>query len=342
MTPRRGDDPAPGVAAEWARVRSPAALGNHTRTPPTALILGDHTGHLPLALHETGHTVTRWSRHLTRNQRCAPWPPAGPFTEVWVRMPRSSLEAAMLLHAAAARVPNRGQLLLYGANGEGIRSAARHFPKGTTAPQPLLIKRRCRVLAAARITSPPRPDGLDAWQILAPIDWGMGARDWTFYPGVFACGRLDAATALLIDHLPTTPSSARVLDFGAGTGIISAAILERHPAVRVVLLDRDAIALVAASRNVAGGTRVLGSGLAHVQGPFDLIVSNPPVHRGRAQTLQTVEALILDAPGVLSARGMIMLVAQRRLPIPSLLKRSFRNVRTVADRGPFRVWRAAK
>ena len=321
-------------------MRPPTPPGDDTGTPPTVLILGDPTTHLPLALQDTGHTVTRWSRHLTRGQRCAPWPPAGPFSEVWVRMPRSSLEATMFLHAAAVRIPDGGKLFLYGANGEGIRSAARHFPDGTEPPRPLLIKRRCRVLAATRIAAPPRTDGLDGWEIRSPVDWGTGERKWTFYPGVFACGRLDAATALLIDHLPPLPSGARVLDFGAGTGIIAAAIRERCPAAQVVLLERDAIALVAAARNIGGATLVLGTSLAHVQGPFDLIISNPPVHMGKAQSLQTVEALIRDAPGVLSPRGMIMLVAQRRLSIPSLLGRPFRGLRTVADRGPFRVWAA--
>ncbi len=328
------------VAAEWARTCPPAPPGVNVVTPPAALVLGDPTAHVAGARRATGHIVTRWSQHLAPDQQCSPWPPDGPFTEVWVRMPRSSLEAAMLLHAAAARVLDGGQLFLYGAGGEGIRSAARHFPEGTTAPRPVLIKRRCRVLAAMRTAAPPRTDGLDSWETRAPVDWGAGEREWTFYPGVFAHGRLDAATALLIDHLPHIPADTRVLDFGAGTGIIAAAVLQRRPAADVVLLERDAIALAAAARNVAAGARVLGSGLAQVRGPFDLIVSNPPVHIGKAQSLGTLQALIRDAPSALSVGGTITLVAQRRLPVPSLLKRSLSGVRTVADRGPFRVWAA--
>lgn len=338
MTRRRGSDHAPAVAAQWARIRPPAVSGGGA--PPTALILGDPTACLARALHATGHTVTRWSRHLVDGQHCSSWPPDGPFAEVWVRMPRSSLEAAMLLNAAASRVLDRGQILLYGANGEGIRSASRHFPQGTTVPRPLLVKRRCRVLAARRTAAPPRADGLDSWETRAPVDWGTGEREWTFYPGVFAYGRLDAGTALLIEHLPPVPAGARVLDFGAGTGAIAAAVLERRPTAEVVLLERDIIALAAAARNVAGAARVLGSGLAQAQGSFDLIVSNPPLHIGKAQSLETLEALVRDAPGALSPRGMIALVAQRRLHVPPLLRRSFRRVRTVADRGSFRVWAA--
>jgi len=133
---------------------------------------------------------------------------------------------------------------------------------------------------------------------------------------------------------------ARVLDFGAGTGVIAAAVLACSPGARVVLLERDAIALVAAARNVPGGTLVLGTGLAHVEDRFDLIVSNPPIHAGSAQSLATVEALIREAPGAVAPGGSMMLVAQRRLPIPRLLGASFRNIRTVADRGPHRVWAA--
>ena len=333
MSRRSGETPSQ-VAAEWAHARP------RPDPPATSLILGDPAPHLARALHDCGHTVTRWSRHLTRGQRCAPWPPAGPFGEVWVRMPRSSLEAAMLLHAAAARIDDGAQLHLYGAGDEGIRSAGRHFPPGTAPTRPVLIKRRCRVLAAKRTAAPAREDALDRWQIRTPVDWGAGKRQWTFFPGMFASGRIDPATALLIEHLPTVPAGARVLDFGAGSGVIAAAVLARTPGARVVLLERDAIALVAAARNVPGGTLVLGSGLGHVEGRFDLIVSNPPIHAGSAQSLTTVEALIREAPGALAPGGAMVLVAQRRLPIPRLLGASFRGVRTVADQGPHRVWAA--
>lgn len=255
-------------------------------------------------------------------------------------MQRSSLEAAMLLHAAAARIEDCGELHLFGAGNEGIRSAGRHFPSGTASPRPVLIKRHCRVLAATRIAAPPREDGLDSWEIRAPIDWGAGEREWTFYPGMFANGRIDPATALLIEHLLPVVAGARVLDFGAGTGVIAAAVLAGCPGAHVVLLERDAIALVAAARNVPEGTLVLGAGLGHVQGRFDLIVSNPPIHAGSAQSLATVETLIREAPATLEPGGSMMLVAQRRLPVPRLLGASFRDVRTVADRGPHRVWAA--
>ena len=328
------------VAAEWARARSrtdTAATSRHA----TALVLGDPAPHLARALEDSGRRVTRWHRLLTPGQLCTPWPPPGPWGEAWVRMPRSSIEAAMFLHAAATRVPNGASVHLFGANNEGIRSAARHFPVGTDDPRAALVKRRCRVLVATRRSPPPRPDGLDSWEIRAPVDLGTGERDWIFYPGVFACGRLDPATALLADCLEEVPARARILDFGAGTGPVAAAVLERAgPETEAVLLDADAISLAAAAHNVPGGTTVLGDGVSDVTGPFDLIVSNPPIHAGRTWSLRTVQALIGDAAGVLQPGGRLVLVAQRRLPVGRLLESALGAVRTVGDRGPFRVWTA--
>lgn len=340
MTPPRGDFASP-VAAEWARSRARRETPRE-KDLPGALVLADPAPHLAHALEESGWKVTRWHRFLTPGQHCSPWPPPGPFDEVWVRMPRSSLEATMLLHAASARVEDGASIHLFGAGDEGIRSAAKHFPSGTGAVQTALIKRRCRVLAAAREASPSRADRLDSWETRVPIDWGAGPRDWIHYPGVFAHGRLDPATALLIDRLlPRASAGARILDFGAGTGPLAAAALERAGnGAEAVLLDPDAISLAAAARNVPVGNPVLGRDLEAVSGPFDLIVSNPPVHAGRPQSLRTVEAFIREAPRVLARKGELIMVAQRRMPVGDLLVRSFSRVRTLADRGPFRVWTA--
>ena len=250
----------------------------------------------------------------------------------------------MLLYAAAGRVGDRAPIFLFGAGRDGIRAAAKRFPPGTSPSRTLLVKRRCRLLRAIRLAPPPRRDDLTAWEVSGSVDWGAGERRWTFYPGVFACGRLDPATELLARALgagPALPPGCRILDFGAGTGILAAAALDKAgPGATVHLLDPDAISLAAAARNVPSATQVLGAGTEAVEGPFDLIVSNPPVHEGRRESLRTVAELAAGAPRLLARGGRLLLVALRKLPVGELLRRHFKRVATVADEGAFRVWSA--
>ncbi len=249
----------------------------------------------------------------------------------------------MLLHAAAARVPDGGDVFLYGAGNEGIRSAAKHFPAGMETPRAVLVKRRCRVLHAERLRRPPRKDGLAAWAVQAVVDWGTGVREWTFFPGVFACGRLDPGTELLARHLRRTPPGSRILDYGAGTGVLAAAALERSgPDSEAVLLEPDAISLAAAARNVPGCKAVLGRGPGAASGRFDLIVSNPPLHEGRRRHAGPLKSLATRAPELLARGGRLLVVTQRQLAAGTLLRRRFAAVRVVARNDAFQVWAAAR
>jgi release factor glutamine methyltransferase len=74
----------------------------------------------------------------------------------------------------------------------------------------------------------------------------------------------------------------RVVDVGTGSGAIALAIADECPAARVVAVDlsEDALALAAENLRRTGlGDRVelrLGDLLDGLDGPFDLVVSNPP------------------------------------------------------------------
>jgi release factor glutamine methyltransferase len=74
----------------------------------------------------------------------------------------------------------------------------------------------------------------------------------------------------------------RVLDVGTGSGAIALSLADEHAGARVTAVDRSAEALALAEANrersgVEGRVRVLqGDLFAGVNGPFDLVVSNPP------------------------------------------------------------------
>jgi release factor glutamine methyltransferase len=74
----------------------------------------------------------------------------------------------------------------------------------------------------------------------------------------------------------------RVLDVGVGSGAIALAIAEEHSGARVLAVDSSGAALALAGMNLAAssvnGRLQLRQGdlLAGIEGPFDLVVSNPP------------------------------------------------------------------
>jgi 16S rRNA (guanine1207-N2)-methyltransferase len=180
---------------------------------------------------------------------------------------------------------------------------------------------------------------LDAWKSLHVMDYPMLPRDWVSYPGVFAGGHLDAGTRLLVDALPNFPSGARVLDYGCGSGVVGGVASSRTNDLEVDLLDIDAVSLEAARINVPSGRALLCDGLPSVgKELYDAILSNPPFHRGKREDPGMITSLVQGAPALLNSTGVLVVVAQRRLPIQRSFQEGFRMVRVLAEDSTFRVW----
>lgn len=129
------------------------------------------------------------------------------------------------------------------------------------------------------------------------------------------------------------------MDYGCGSGVVGAVVRHLNPQVRLELLDLDAVALEAAGENVPGARFLLGDGLPPGDGDgYDAIVSNPPFHRGKAEEPEMITRLVEGAPGVLGPGGGIVLVAQRRIRLEEIFRRTFRRVEVRAEEGGFRVW----
>lgn len=306
------------------------------------LVMLDHRPEVPEALDRLGLARERWFRRALGGAPAAPWPPDGPFGAVLLRLPKAKQEQEMSLHAGLARLRVGGRLAVYGANDEGARSAAGLVESLLGEVHTVATGSRCRVVSAAR---PGEIQGLrgdrDDWRQTRepPADELSGP--WVSYPGVFAHGRLDDGTALLLEHLPELPVGARVLDFGCGSGVVGAVARARGREIRVELLDADALALEAARANVPGAELLLADGPGFLRDrSYDAILANPPYHEGKAESARVLRELIREAPAILEPRGMLALVTQRRLPTEELLRGAFRRVSRLADRGPYRVWQA--
>ena len=270
------------------------------------------------------------------------WPPDGPFDAAALRMSRSREAFMMALHALAANMREGAPLYVYGANDEGIRSAPKAFAPFFADAETVLAKSHARVWRARRTASHEGLCGMLAdWRVVTQLSIGARGYDWVSYPGVFAHGRVDAGTALLISKLPAVTPRARALDFGAGSGLIARALVDSGATVD--MLEADAVALEGARENVPEASAILGTDFSALgETRYDLIASNPPIHAGRARNLSMVSRLVAEAPRCLASSGTLLLVTERTVPVPRLAKDHFATIELIAERRGHRVWRLAK
>jgi 16S rRNA (guanine1207-N2)-methyltransferase len=306
------------------------------------LLAGFGTAIMPEAIARLGATATRWSRRCEPGiPNAAPWPPEGPHGAAALRLPKSRAELDMAMHAIAATVAPGGPIWICGANDEGIKSAGAHLAPLLGDVQTVAVKSHCRVLAARRPAAMPSLRGaLADWRQAFTIDLGKGLRSWVSYPGLFAHGRIDEGTQLLIDNLPPLRPKASVLDFGCGTGILAAAALSTSSDLDLTLLDSDSVALEAARENVPGALFVLAGDTSKLQGRFDAILSNPPLHDGHGEDHKAFQALIEACPRLLRPDAILQVVVQGRVGALRRLEQGFASVAEIARTSRYVVLRA--
>ena len=348
----------------WLRLETvPLTSGAVKQRKRRVLLIGDDPcGYVTSAVAESGMKVTHWRRFASdgaaaRAPTAAPWPRTPDDVDVGaevieeaasrrrqhdavlLRYPQSTDALSFAVAAAALLMPRAGaSLLLYGRHEEGVAgsSAMAALRPYFTAPRMLAESPGGAVLfiaertaaAATRVTA-------DAWRETLSIsfprarDVAIGSSDvrpWVVYPGLFARGTLDIMTAELLASMPSLPRRSRVLDFACGSGSIAAALLAREPTLRCTLLDADAVALEAATKNVPTARRVILSSmwpapprLAPGRRKLNFIVSNPPVHRYEADDMRVIRALVEGAPARTRPRGELWIVAQAQVPVGRLL-----------------------
>jgi 16S rRNA (guanine1207-N2)-methyltransferase len=169
---------------------------------------------------------------------------------------------------------------------------------------------------------------------------GMKLRLWTDR-GVFSRGKLDAGSKLLAETFEIGRGH-RVLDWGAGYGVLGIVAALVEPSCTVTMVEVNQRAADLARRNltensVSNATVPAGSA-SEVLGneQFDTIISNPPVSKGKA----VVQAMIADAHARLADGGCLWLVIHTRRGAKSYLKYMqtlFENSETVRMKGGYRV-----
>lgn len=138
--------------------------------------------------------------------------------------------------------------------------------------------------------------------------------------GVFSPGHVDPATDLLLHQLPAL--SGEVLDLGCGWGPVGTVLGALYPeTARITMSDVNGRALALAERNSrANGVEaacVLSDGFEGLEGPFDAVVLNPPIHAGKSVIFGFYEGAFSH----LREKGRLFVVIQKKHGAESTIAR---------------------
>lgn len=260
-------------------------------------------------------------------------------------LPREKERLRMQLHAVASAMSPRSRLWLVGANRAGIKSCPKLLERYFKRIEKVDNARHCSLFEASGAQAD-SPFSLDAYE----RSWRAGCAgkqiELRSLPGVFAHGRLDAGTRLLLEVLEEVRPAGRVLDFASGSGVVGIAVQAIDENASVVLLDDSALAIESGRRSLAvngfDAQCLPSNGLAELTGHFDWIVSNPPFHLGVENDLDVAAGFFRDAGTFLTENGRILVVFNRHLPYGRWLNESFNRVDCLAQNREFTVIQASK
>lgn len=279
-----------------------------------------------LALRAAGHAVE-------------PQPHGEGYDLALVLCGRHRGENELRLAEALGRVRPGGRVVIAGGKTEGAASLARRLA-GLAVVEGRASKHHGVVFWLVRDAA--GPGIVEALRAANPpllLEGGFRTG-----PGMFSHDRVDAGSRYLADNLPAGLKGAAA-DFGAGWGYLSVRLAADAPAVPTIDLFEAGFAACEAARANMAALAPQAAATVHwldllaepVERRYDLIVMNPPFHRGRAAEPAIGEAMIRTAARALKPGGKLFLVANAPLPYEAALQLHFpRHGETCRD-GRFKV-----
>lgn len=140
------------------------------------------------------------------------------------------------------------------------------------------------------------------------------------HAGVFALGRLDLGTRLLLANLPAITPGSSVVDLGCGDGIVGLTVGGRHPDVEVIFTDESYMAVASARAGWAHahGDRparfLVADAMAGIADEsVDVVLVNPPFHEDQVVGDAIAWEMFTGARRALRPGGRIVVVGNRHL-----------------------------
>jgi 16S rRNA (guanine1207-N2)-methyltransferase len=264
---------------------------------------------------------------------------------VYYRVSKEKALVHYLINQVLARLPLGGRLVLSGYKGDGTKTyiekacalvgAAKSIKKAPGGAVITVIEKRQQPLSQL--------DDSD-YASLQIIDSELNLFS---KPGVYGWKKIDIGSALLAEQLPAVIESLaqrpqKLLDLGCGYGYLSVVAKQLLPDARIVASDNNLTALIPCSKNfevhhIDGEINADDCGNSLTES-FDLVLCNPPFHKGfnvhgdmTLQFLQSAKARLKPGAVALFVVNQFIGLEQRAKPL-------FGSCTALAERGGFKVF----
>lgn len=280
---------------------------------------------------------------------------------ILMELPQGREAARLTIQAALDALNPDGALWLFGPKDAGINAIQSRF----TDVDVVLYKGHLRLLRLPAGSQPREPEtrgkkghgqpqptiaGLDAFHTLEHQGITLAS-----LPGVFSWQHGDPASRRLLECCLKEDPGKHLLDWGCGYGLLGLGMARQWPKLQVMMSDdqwravrctRESIRLngLEARCQVVAEDGIGPTLSAHAQKirGFNVILSNPPFHRGTRTDHEAARRFIAQAMDALTPTGRLWLVGPRTLPLGRWLEeyRGKNNVQAAWEDGSIVVWRA--
>lgn len=270
--------------------------------------------------------------------------PAGSVTRVIYRVSKEKSLVHHNINQALRVLKIGGQLILSGDKGEGI--------KGYLDRTRVLFAGQAETEKASAncwrgiFTRPEQPGSPLDDRNYSQLRQACADEHFRYWskPGVFGWDKIDWGSAFLIQQLDTFVAELqapprRILDLGCGYGYLS--VQAARLGAPVTATDNNAAAIAACQRNFAElgirGEVIPASCGAGIDGPFELILCNPPFHAGFSVEDDLTERFLSAAARLLDRNGIAAFVVNRQIMLERRAASRFRRIQTLAEDGSFKL-----
>lgn len=255
-------------------------------------------------------------------------------------------------------LPTQGMFIVAGKKNEGIKT----FHQKLVSQLPLkgkLNKDKDHYLAwltkSSSATETHQLDDKDYPQLR-----GITVNALTFFskPGLYGWNKVDRGSEFLIaalrrDYAASSNTVTSALDLGCGYGYLGMQLLqaieggEFPQLTRMWASDNNAAAIEAATKNLSAfepngqvSLKVTADDCgARIDTKFDLLLCNPPFHRGFDNSRALTEKFLRQARRLLQKNGAAYFVVNSFIPLEALARPHFENISLRAKNAQFKVLR---